>query len=95
MPRFHNIGGKKVQFTAKEESERDAEEKAWEDGKANRELAKLRDQRNVLLAETDYLALSDTTMSDAWKNYRQELRDITKTFQSMEDKDFKFPTKPS
>ena len=95
MPRFHNIGGKKVQFTAKEESERDAEEKAWEDGKANRELAKLRDQRNVLLAETDYLGLSDTTMSDAWKNYRQELRDITKTFQSMEDKDFKFPTKPS
>ena len=57
-------------------------------------LAELRKQRNTLLAETDYLALSDVTMSDAWKNYRQELRDITKTFQSMSDKDFKFPTKP-
>ena len=57
-------------------------------------LDELRKQRNILLAETDYLALSDVTMSDAWKNYRQELRDITKTFQSMEDKDFKFPDKP-
>jgi len=57
-------------------------------------LDELRKQRNILLAETDYLALSDTTMSDAWKNYRQELRDITKKFNSMSDKDFKFPDKP-
>jgi hypothetical protein len=33
-------------------------------------------------------------MSDAWKNYRQELRDITKKFKSINDKDFKFPDKP-
>ena len=57
-------------------------------------LVELRKQRNILLAETDYLALSDVTMSDAWKTYRQELRDITKTFKSMSDKDFKFPEKP-
>jgi hypothetical protein len=58
-------------------------------------LVELRKQRNILLAETDYLALSDVTMSDAWKTYRQELRDITKTFKSMSDKDFKFPEKPT
>ena len=58
-------------------------------------LVELRKQRNILLAETDYLALSDVTMSDAWKTYRQELRDITKTFKSMNDKDFKFPEKPT
>ena len=58
-------------------------------------LVELRKQRNILLAETDYLALSDVTMSDAWKTYRQELRDITKTFKSMSDKNFKFPTKPT
>jgi len=58
-------------------------------------LVELRKQRNTLLAETDYMALSDVTMSDAWKNYRQELRDITKTFKSMSDKDFKFPEKPT
>tara|TARA_R100001591_G_scaffold32314_1_gene43221 strand:- start:33 stop:323 length:291 start_codon:yes stop_codon:yes gene_type:complete len=62
---------------------------------AKKKLEYLRAERNSLLNETDYLALSDVTMSDAWKNYRQELRDITKTFQSMEDKDFKFPTKPT
>jgi len=35
------------------------------------------------------------TMSDAWKKYRQDLRDITKTFKSMRDKDFKFPKEPT
>ena len=32
------------------------------------------------------------TMSDAWKKYRQELRDITKTYKSLED--VKWPTAP-
>ena len=36
----------------------------------------VRNQRNALLAETDYMALSDVTMSDAWTAYRQALRDI-------------------
>ena len=65
--------------------------KKWNDCDA---LGQLRLVRNVLLAETDYLALADVKMSDAWKKYRQDLRDITKTFQSMTDKDFKFPDKP-
>ena len=59
------------------------------------ELQFLRNERNLLLKETDYLALSDVTMSDAWKKYRQELRDITKTYKSMQDKGFAFPTKPT
>ena len=37
----------------------------------------LRKERNLRLSETDYMALSDVTMSDAWKTYRQALRDIT------------------
>ncbi len=95
MVRYHQLaGGGKQKFTAEEEKVKDAEEKAWLDGTADRHLSKLRFARNQLLAETDYLALSDTTMSDAWKNYRQELRDITKKFNSMSDKDFKFPDKP-
>ena len=65
--------------------------KKWDNSDA---LGQLRLVRNVLLAETDYLALSDVSMSDAWKKYRQDLRDITKTFKSMNDKDFKFPEKP-
>ena len=89
------VDGILVELTDEEEAFRDAEEKAWADGQADRDLAELRTQRNILLAKTDYLALSDVTMTDAWKTYRQELRDITKTYQSMSDDGFTFPTKPS
>ena len=76
MPRYHNINGVKVQFTAEEETARDAEEKAWSDNKLNRDLSELRNRRNTLLAETDFYALSDVTMSDAQKTWRQTLRDL-------------------
>ena len=58
-------------------------------------LEDLRRERNLKLAETDYLALGDLTMSDDMKQYRKDLRDITKTYQSMSDSGFKWPTKPS
>ena len=76
MPRYHNINGNKVQFTAEEETARDAEEKAWADGAVARAQANLREKRNRLLAETDFYALSDVTLSDAMKKYRQDLRDL-------------------
>jgi hypothetical protein len=76
MPRYHNINGTKVQFTADEETARDAEEAAWADAAPARALADLRTKRNRLLAETDYLALSDSTLSDDMKTYRQALRDL-------------------
>ena len=77
MPRYHNINGNRVQFTAEEEAARDAEEKAWADGEFDREIAKVRAKRNILIAETDFYALSDVTMSSDMTTYRQELRDIT------------------
>ena len=76
MPRYHNINGNRVQFTAEEETARDAEEKAWADAAPARALADLRSKRNRLLAETDYYALSDVTLSDAMTTYRQDLRDL-------------------
>ena len=36
----------------------------------------LRDERDRLLTLTDWRASSDLTLSDAWKNYRQALRDL-------------------
>jgi len=95
MTRYRLKDGKRIPFTAEEEKIRDAEEKAWKDGQADRDLAELRKERTLLLAETDYLALSDVSMSDAWKKYRQDLRDITKTYKSMDDEGFTFPTKPT
>ena len=76
MPRYHNINGNRVQFTAEEEPARDAEEKAWADAAPARALDRLRERRNRLLAETDYYALSDVTLSDEMKKYRQDLRDL-------------------
>ena len=38
---------------------------------------RIRAHRNRLLAETDYMALSDTTLTLEWATYRQALRDIT------------------
>ena len=95
MPRYHNINGVRVQFTAEEETTRDAEEKAWADGQLNRDLASLRQRRNVLLAETDYLALSDNTLADNMKTYRQELRDLTNGLDTVDKvKNVTWPTKP-
>ena len=76
MPRYHNINGNRVQFTAEEETASDAEQKAWADGAVARAQANLRADRNRKLAETDYYALSDVTMSDEMKKYRQDLRDL-------------------
>lgn len=43
---------------------------------AEQALADLRTKRNGLLAETDYLALSDATLSSDMTTYRQALRDL-------------------
>ena len=76
MPRFHNINGAKVQFTAEEETARDAEEQTFANGAFDRAIARLREQRNQLLAETDFYALSDVTMAEDMETYRQNLRDL-------------------
>ena len=76
MPRYHNINGEKVQFTAEEETARDNEEAAWANAAPARALADLRSRRNQLLAETDFYGNSDVTMSDDMKTYRQALRDL-------------------
>ena len=53
----------------------------------------VRSERDICLQKTDYLALSDNTMSDAMRTYRQQLRDLPST-QSNPD-DIVFPTKPT
>ena len=95
MTKYKLLDGKKVEMTSEEIKEFDDRKKIIESTQAEDDLKVLRMFRNNLLANTDYLALSDVTMTDNMKKYRQELRDITKTFKSMNDKDFKFPTKPT
>lgn len=55
-----------------------------------------RNKRNTLLIETDVYGLSDVTMSDDMKKYRQALRDLPETtkdkWPNIENSDW--PTKP-
>jgi hypothetical protein len=95
MPRTRLIDGVRYNFTSEEEAQRNQEEANWEAGKFDRAIEYLRTRRNRLLAETDYLALSDNTMSEAMTNYRQELRDITEGLTTVDDVEaVTFPTKP-
>jgi len=52
----------------------------------------LRLERDRRLAETDWWALSDLTITDEQKDYRQKLRDITEKYTSLED--VVWPEKP-
>lgn len=96
MTRYRNVNGERIAFTAEEETARDAVEKAWADDAPNRRMAELRRLRDILLAETDWMANSDVTMSDAWATYRQALRDITTQTPSDDAlSNITFPTKPT
>jgi hypothetical protein len=89
------VDGVKVVLTDAEIAQRQAEEQAWLAGAFDRSLASLRAKRNSLLAATDYLALSDNTLSAAMTSYRQSLRDLTEGLSTVEQvNSVVFPTKP-
>ena len=95
MPRYHNINGNQVQFTAAEETARDAEEATWAAGAFDRAIANLRAETDRKIAATDYHALSDNTMSAEMTTYRQALRDITNGLDTVEKvNNVTWPTKP-
>jgi hypothetical protein len=93
MPRYHNVNGETVQFTAGEEAARDAEEQAWADGANDRAAAQVREERDAKLATSDWMANSDVTMASAWTTYRQRLRDVPA--QSGFPNSVTWPTKPT
>ena len=95
MTRHHNINGNIVPFTAEEEAQRDAEELAFANGAFDRAMADLRQKRNSLLTATDYLALSDNTLTTEMSTYRQALRDLTNGLTTIDEVNaVTFPTKP-
>jgi len=68
--------GVRLKLTAEEEAEYNAQQEAYAAASADRKLAEIKQIRLQKLKETDYLALSDVTMSDAVKTWRQSLRDL-------------------
>ena len=99
MPRYHNINGERVQFTAAEETARDAEEQAWADAAPARALADLRAKRDDLLKASDWEIVSELEKGNAistdMKNYRQALRDLPAGKDTVEKcENATWPTKP-
>ena len=58
-------------------------------------MADLRAERDRRLVETDWMSGSDVTMSDAWKTYRQSVRDVPAQDGVTGLDDVTWPTKPS
>jgi hypothetical protein len=89
------VNGVRVELTSAEVTAMEEQAVAWEAGAFDRAMADLRQKRNRLLSATDYLALSDNTMSADVKVYRQALRDITEGLTTKEEVEaVEFPTKP-
>lgn len=90
------VDGVLVDLTTEEENFRNQEIAEWNTNALNRALDILRDKRNSLLKETDWMANSDVTMSEAMTTYRQQLRDITNDLTTVDEVNaVVFPTKPS
>ena len=77
MPSYKKqIDGVVLDCTAEENAEIDARRSKIKDNK----LADIREIRLQKLIETDYLAMSDNTMSEEIKTYRQSMRDIPQDY---------------
>lgn len=83
------VNNELVELTQSEIDQLNADRTAFEQNDLP-DLVRL--ERNSLLAETDYLALSDTTLSSDMATYRQALRDVTS--QAGFPTSVTWPTKP-
>jgi len=95
MARHKIVNGVRIEFTPEEEVARDAEEAAWAAGQFDRDIERLRDDRNRNLAATDWYALSDVVMSQDMTDYRQALRDLPAGLTTVEEvQAVSWPVKP-
>jgi len=76
MTRYHATSNGNVPFTAEEETERDEEGAAYLAGADDRAAVEARQERNNLLAATDWTANSDVTMTTEMTAYRTLLRNL-------------------
>jgi|TARA_R110000751_G_scaffold240958_2_gene341505 hypothetical protein len=93
MARSHATQDGDVTYTSEEETARDAEEAAWAAGTTDRKWFVIRKERDQKLVNSDWMANSDVTMTDAWTTYRAALRDLPAS--QADPDDITFPTEPS
>ena len=97
---FTKVTGADENGSAIESSNPDDFGTTWSDVKAKYDelvaaepMRLLREERNRRLAETDWMASSDLTLSSQWADYRQALRDITNSATSLDD--VSWPSQPT
>ena len=89
------VDGVEIELSDAEQKATEAKEKAWPDAAPTRAFEDLRRVRDEKLAETDFYALSDVTLSDEMKKYRADLRDLPSKYDdSTVVKTITWPTKP-
>ena len=96
---YKTVNGIKIELTAEEIAQRQADEQAWLSDAFNRSMADLRNKRNKLLADTDYIVTMNleagNTIPAEWVTYRQSLRDLTNGLTTIEQVNaVVYPTKP-
>ena len=92
MTRYNIINGQQVQITEEQELEWDELERQAPAQLLALQSAQVRKERDAKLAETDWMASSDLTMSSEWVSYRSSLRDVPS--QSGFPNTITWPTKP-
>ena len=75
MSKIH-VNGVTRDATSEEQAWLDDLQTTYTNDALNRKLAEIRKIRLTKLQETDYLAMSDNTMPDNIKTWRQSLRDL-------------------
>ena len=98
---WKDVGDRPDKVLSQSEKEKIAAE--WNDYEKNTkpalDLQSLREARDRRLAHSDWVVIKEREEGGSvsnfadWKKYRQELRDITNTYKSLED--VKWPTAPS
>ena len=90
-----SVNGVRREETAEEKKSREDSQKIFADERKTADIDELRFERNLLLQQSDWTQNRDVTLSDDadWKTYRQALRDITKTYKTLDT--VKWPTEPT
>jgi hypothetical protein len=79
MPRYKIVNNVRIELTAEEEAELDAQAEA-----ADLDLNMIRSQRNGQLRGSDWTQIGDASLAghtaEEWQVYRQTLRDVPQTY---------------
>ncbi len=93
------VNGQRVELTAEEISQKEADEAAWANGAYDRAMTELRSRRNQLLASSDWTQVADVALTveddTKWRDYRKALRDFPAGLRTADDvANVDWPTAP-